>query len=581
MRNQEIAKILYEIASYLETEEVAFKPQAYEKAAITIETLEDSIEEVYKEGGVKALEKIPGVGKSIAEKIEEYIKTGKIKYYEKLKKKLPIRLDEIVAVEGVGPKKAKKLYQELGIRTIEDLEKAAKQGKMRNLEGFGEKTEKNIIQGIEFLKRSKGRFLLGEILPVAEKIRDELKKRKEIKEVSLAGSLRRRKETIGDVDILAISDDPQKTMDFFVSQPEVVKIWGKGTTRSSVRTKDGFDMDLRIVPAESYGSALQYFTGSKEHNIMTRKIAIEKGLKLNEYGVFKGKKMIAGKTEEEVYKAIGLPWIPPEIRENQGEIEAALREARSNPNGLPKIIGYDSIKGDLHCHSKWNGGANSILEMAQAAMERGYEYLGIADHTKFLRIEHGLDEEKLAQQRKEIDKLNKKFESQGLKFRLLQGCESNILNNGSIDINDEALSKLDYAIAGIHSNFKMTRKKMTERIIKAMKNPNINIISHPTGRILKRRDEYQIDFDKILRAAKEYNVALEINSFPERLDLKDAYIRRAKEEGVKMIIDTDSHHKDQLGFIEYGIAQARRGWAEEKDIINTRSLNKLVEFFKK
>lgn len=573
-KNQEIANIFYEIADFLEMEGVAFKPYAYQKAAITLETLEEDVREIYKKGGLKALEDIPGVGKSIAEKIEEYLKTGKIKYYQELKKKTPINMEELTAVEGLGPKMVKILYQKLEIRNLKDLEKAAKTHKIASLFGFGEKTEKNILEGIAFLKRSKGRFLLGEILPQVKEILEKLKNLKETEQISSAGSVRRMKETIGDVDILITTKNPKKVMDFFVSLPRIIKIWGKGSTKSSVRMKEGFDMDIRVVPRKSYGSALQYFTGSKEHNIATRKIAIDKGLKLNEYGIFRGKKMIAGRTEEEVYKMLGLQWVPPELRENQGEIEAALK------GKLPKIIGYQEIKGDLHCHSKWDGGVNSIAEMVKSAQDLGYEYLGIADHTKFLRIEHGLDEKKLAQQRKEIDKINKRLQTSGFGFRLLQGAETNILNDGSIDIKDEALKKLDYALAGIHSSFKMEKEKMTERIIRAMKNPYIKIISHPTGRIIQRRDEYQIDFDRILRAAKEFKVILEVNSYPERLDLNDQNIRRAKELGVKMVINTDTHHKDQLRFIEFGIAQARRGWATREDIINSQPLEKLLKFFK-
>jgi len=592
VKNQEIAKIFYEIADYLEMEGVAFKPYAYQKAAITLETLEEDVEEIYKKGGIKALEEIPGVGESIALKIEEYLKTGRIKGYEKLKKKTPINLEEIIAVEGMGPKKAKVLYQKLGIRNLKDLEKTARAHKIASLFGFGEKTEKNILEGIAFLKRSKGRFLLGEILPKVKEVYEKFKSLKEVEKIDPAGSVRRMKETIGDVDFLVISKNPEKVMDFFVSLPGVIKIWGKGTTKASIRMKEGFDMDIRVVPDRSYGSALQYFTGSKEHNIATRKIAIDRGFKLSEYGLFRGSKMIAGADEKEIYQKLGMEWIPPEMRENQGEIEAASERK------LPKIIGYKDIKGDLHCHSKWDGGANSIEEIAEAAMKMDYQYIGIADHTKFLRIEHGLDEKKLELQKKEIEKLNSKFRirpqpiSNGLgrpaliqgrwrnsKFRILQGCEANILSDGLIDIKDEALKKLDFVIAGIHSNFKMEKSKMTERIIRAMKNPNVDIISHPTGRILKRRDEYQIDFDKILRVAKETGTILEINSFPERLDLNAENIRRAKEAGVKMVINTDSHHKDQLRFIEFGIAQARRGWTEKGDIINTQPLEKLLKFF--
>ncbi|MAF43407.1 MAG: DNA polymerase III [Parcubacteria group bacterium] len=570
MKNQEIAKILYKIADYLDIEEVSFRPKAYRRAALALETLKKDVREIYKQGRREALEGIPGIGKSIAEIIEEYLNTGKVKYYEQLKKKLPINFEEITRIEGMGLRKAKFLYQKLGIRNLKDLEKAAKAHKIAPLFGFGEKTEKNILEGIKFLKRSKGRFLLGEILPTVNEVQKKLKKLKGVETVSLAGSIRRMKETIGDADFLVISKNPQKVMDFFVHLPGVIKIWGKGTTKSSVRIKEGFDMDIRVVPKRSYGSALQYFTGSLEHNIITRKIAMAKGLKLSEYGLFRGSKMIASKTEKEVYKKLGMDWVPPEIRENQGEIGLALK------GRLPKLIGYNDIKGDLHTHSDWNGGLNSIEELAEAAQKMGYEYIGIADHTKFLKIEHGLNEKQLAQRNKTIDKLNKKIKN----FKILKGAETNILNDGSIDIKDESLAKLDFVIAGVHSTMKMEKEKMTERIIKAMKNPHVDIISHPTGRILKRREEYQFDFDKILRAAKETGTILEINSFPNRLDLNDKNIRLAKEAGVKMIINTDSHHKDHFPFMEFGIAQARRGWAEKRDIINCWPLKNLLSFFK-
>jgi len=575
MKNQEIAKIFSEIANYLEMEGVQFKPYAYQKAAITLETLEEDVEEIYKRGGLDALKEIPGVGESIALKIEEYLKTGKIKYYEEFKKKIPVNLEEIIAVEGMGPKKAKVLYEKLGIKNLKDLERAAKAHKIASLFGFGEKTEKNILEGITFLKRSKGRFLLGEILPRVEEIEEKLKSLKEVEKIDVAGSVRRRKETIGDVDFLVISKNPGKVMEFFVSLPGIIKIWGKGTTKASVRLKEGFDMDIRVLPKRSYGAALQYFTGSKEHNIALRKIAIDKGLKLSEYGLFRGPKMIAGETEEGIYEKLGMEWMPPEMRENQGEIEASLE------GKLPKIISYKDIKGDLHCHSNWNLRTYPTIEdIVKTTEKMGYEYVGISDHTKFLRIEHGIDERGLELRNREIDRINLKFKAKKSKFRVLKGCEANILNDGSIDIKDEALKKLDYVIAGIHSNFKMPKEKMTERIIRAMKNPNVDIISHPTGRILKRRDEYEIDFEKILRTAKETGTILEINSFPERLDLNAENIRRAKEAGVKMVINTDSHHKDQMRYIEYGIAQARRGWAEKEDIINTQPLEKLLKFFK-
>ncbi|XOB41201.1 MAG: DNA polymerase/3'-5' exonuclease PolX [Candidatus Nealsonbacteria bacterium] len=571
MKNQEIAKIFYEISEYLEMEEVPFKPRAYQRVALTLENLERSVSDIYFKEGLKGLDKIPGVGKNIALKIEEYLKTGKIKEYENLKKRSPVDLSALTAVEGLGPKKIKTLYQKIGIRNVKQLEKAAKAHKIAPLFGFGEKTEKNILEGIEFLKKGKGRFLLGEILPVAQEIYERLERLKEVEKIDIVGSLKRMRETIKDIDILVASKKPKKVMDFFVNLDGIEKVWSKGTTRASVRMKTGFDIDIRVVPRESYGAALQYFIGSKEHNIATRKIAISKGLKLNEYGLFKGKRKIAGKNEKEIYRLLGMDWVPPELREDQGEIEAALK------GNLPKLLQLKDIKGDLHCHSSWNGGENSISEMARKAMEMGYEYIGISDHTKFLRIEHGLNEKQLSEQRKEIDKLNKKFAKK--KFKVLQGAETNILKDGSIDINDEALKKLDYVIAGIHSSLKMKKDEMTKRIIKAMKNRHINIISHPTGRLLKQREEYEIDFDKILKAAKEFGVVLEINAYPLRLDLNDLNIRRSKETGVKMIINTDSHHKEHMKFMNLGVAQARRGWAEKKDIINTQPLNKLLKNF--
>ncbi|MDO8424647.1 MAG: helix-hairpin-helix domain-containing protein, partial [bacterium] len=402
MQNQELAKIFYEIADFLEMEKMPFKPQAYQKAAFALESLEEDVEEICKKGGRDALLKISGVGESLADKIVEYLKTGKIKYYESLKKKTPVNIRELTNVEGLGPKKIKTLYQKLEIRNLKELERAARAHKIASLFGFGEKTEKNILQGIEFVKRSKGRFLLGEIMPRAREVLERLKKIKGVERVDMAGSLRRMKETIGDVDFLVISKDSKLIMDFFVSLPGVVKIWGKGSTKSSVRLKEGFDMDVRVVPEKSYGSALQYFTGSVDHNIATRKIAMEKGLKLSEYGLFRGSKMIAGKNEEEIYKALGMDWVSPELRENRGEIEAAQNHR------LPKIISIGDVKGDLHCHSDWDGGVNSIRDLAEAAQGLGYEYLGISDHTKFLRIERGLDERKLESRNKEIDRLNEK-----------------------------------------------------------------------------------------------------------------------------------------------------------------------------
>jgi len=574
MKNKEIAKIFNEIAEYLEMEGVQFKPYAYQKAALTLETLKNDVEDLYKTGGLKALKSIPGVGESMALKIEEYLTTGRMQYYEEFKKKMPIALDEIVGVEGVGPKKARVLFEKLGVKTLEELEEAARAHKIAPLFGFGDKTEKNILQAIDFLKSSKGRFLLGEILPIADRVLEQLRSLPEVERADTAGSVRRMKETIGDVDFLVISTNPARVMDFFVSLPGVVKVWGQGATKSSVRLQEGFDMDIRVIAPESYGAALQYFTGSKDHNIALRKIAIDHGFKLSEYGLFKGSQIIAAHTEEEVYGKLGMPWIPPELREDRGEIAAALS------GRLPDLIGYGDIKGDLHVHCNWDGGANSIEEIVEAALALGYEYVGISDHTKFLKIEHGLDEEKLRARNLEIDKLNARLAREGKQFRVLKGCEANILADGGIDIADEALAELDYVIAGVHSHFKQPREEMTRRILKAMSNPHVDIISHPTGRILKRREEYEVAIDDLLKAAKETGTCLEINSYPERLDLGDVNILAARQAGIRMVINTDSHNVTQLHLMNFGISQARRGWAEKQDIINAWPAGELLKMLK-
>ena len=586
MQNQEIANIFYQIAIYLEMDNIPFKPQAYEKAGFALESLSEDIKNIFQKEGEEGLKKIPGVGENIAKKIIEYFKTGKIKEYEKYYRKMPVNIGELIQVEGIGPKMISALYKNLKITNLGNLEKAAQQGKIRKLPNFGEKTEKNILESIAFLKRSRGRFLLSEALFLAEDIIRQLKKIKEIDKISVAGSVRRMKETIGDIDLLVTVQKGEKlaakkVMDAFVNLNGIIKVWDYGLTKSSVRFDKKIDVDLRVVDDYEFGSALQYFTGSKDHNIKTRKLAIEKDLKLNEYGVFKGKKLIAGKTEEEVYQTIGLPYIEPELRENTGEIEAALRQAQGKPNQLPKIIDYNEVKGDLHCHSDWDGGENSIEEMAEATRLLGYEYLGISDHTKFLRIENGLDEKQLLEQHKEIQKINSRIQNTGYRIQILHGCEANILNDGSLDIDDKVLAQLDYVIAGIHSSMKMTREEMTQRMIKAMRNPYVKIIAHPTGRLINKRDEYQLDIDKIIEVARETGIALEINSFPTRLDLKDTNIRKAIQKGVKLVINTDSHHQDHLQLMRFGIGQARRGWATKNDIINTWPIRKLLDFFKK
>ena len=577
MRNLELAQIFYRMADLLEMKEASFfESRAYNKAARVLESLEKDVTDVYKEGGLDALEKISGVGKGIALKIEEFIKTNRIKGYQKLKKECPVELDSLMLVEGLGAKRIKVLYKKLKIRNLKDLEKAAKAGKIGKLDSFGEKSEKNILQAIAFVKASKGRFLLGLILPKVRQIINELKQLPAVDKVSVAGSVRRMEETVGDIDILVTSSKPNKVMDFFVSMPDVVKVWAKGPTKSSARLKEGFDCDLRVIKKESFGAALQYFTGSKDHNILTRRIAQKKGLKLNEYGIFKGNKKIAGQTEKEVYQAIGLPYIEPEIRNNTGEIEAALRQAQGKPDGLPKLIGYNDIKGDCHCHTDWSDGAETIEQMAQAAKKMGYQYLVITDHAGFLKMANALDEKRLLKQMIEIDKINKHLSG----IKIIKGTEVDIKKDGSLAIKDEVLAELDVVLGAIHSNFKMTKTDMTKRLIRAIENPHLDIITHPTGRIIQQREAYQLDFGQIFKAAKENKTAMEINAHFNRLDLKDTDIRQAIKVGVKLVVSTDAHSSNYFSMMEFGIATARRGWAEKKDILNTRSLNNFLEYFR-
>jgi len=569
-KNFEVANILKEIAVFLEMDDVQFKPRAYEKAARSIEALQEDVEEIYRKGGIKALMEIPGVGKSIAEKIEELIKTGKIKYHEELKEKVPVDLESLSGIEGLGPKTIKTLWQELKIRNIEDLEKAALAHKICKLPGFKEKTEQNILKGIEFAKRSKGRYILGFTLPLIRDIENRLKSLPETKRVVVSGSVRRMKETIGDADFLVISDNPKRVMDYFVSMPEVIDIIGKGETKSSVKLKTGMDVDVRVVPEESFGAALQYFTGSKDHNVALRRIAQEKGWKLSEYGLFEGEKQIAGRTEEEIYEKLGLQWIPPELRENTGEIEAAKK------NKLPKLIGYNDLKGDLQVHSNWTDGVNTIREMAEEAKKLGLEYIVISDHSKSLAMTGGLDEKMLLKQGKEIDAINEQISG----IRILKGVELNILKDGSLDISDETLEELDVVSAGIHSQFKQSREEMTSRVLKAIENPNLDILCHPTTREIQKRDPVPLDMDKIIEAARDTGTILDIDSYPDRLDLKDEYIRKAVEVGAKLGISSDAHSKLHLHYLELGIAQARRGWATAKDIVNTRKIDEFLKLIK-
>ncbi len=572
MINQEIAKILREISLYFEMDDVPWKPAAYERAASSIEVLAENVGSIYKKDGAQGLDKIPGVGKGIAEKIVEYLESGQIDEYEKLKKRIPVNLTELGAVEGLGPKNIKKLYKKLGIKNIKELEKAAREHKIRNLEGFGEKSEEKILRGIEFLKKSGGRFVLGLVMPFVREVENRLRNLKMVEKIVVAGSVRRRKETIGDIDILIISDNPKPVMDYFVKMPEVVEIFAKGATKSSVKTASGLNIDLRVLSEKSYGAGLNYFTGSKEHNVTLRELAIKKGYKLSEYGLFRGKKQIEAETEEGLYRKLELDYIEPELRENTGEIEAARLHK------LPNLIGYDDLEGDLQIQTDWTDGKNSIEEMARAAIDAGLKYIAITDHTKRLAMTGGLDEKRIVKQWQEIDRISKKLRG---KIKILKGSECDILKDGSLDLPDDILAKLDVCGASIHSYFNLPRDEQTRRIAKAMANPNVDIIFHPTGRIIQEREAYDLNMDEVIKSAKETGTILEVDAYPNRMDLKDEYIKKCVGVGAKLAIDSDAHSVQHLQYLEYGIAQARRGWATREDIINSSPLEKMLKTLKK
>ncbi len=568
MTNRDVARIFEEMAFMLDMQGVEFKPRAYEKAATAIELLQDDLRGIYEHGGLKALEEIPGVGTSLAAKIEEYLTTGHIHDYDILHKRFPIKIAELSSIEGLGPKTILKLYKELDIKTLAQLERAAKAGTLANV--VGPKAQDSILRAIGFAKQSAGRQLIGFVLPDIEHILEELRTVPGVKRIELAGSARRMQETIGDVDILAISDDSERVMEAFTHLPEVVAIRNRGETKSSVRLELGIDADLEVVPPESFGAAWQYFTGDKYHNIKLREVAIEQGYKLNEYGLFKGTRRVAGETEEDIYEKLGFAWMPPELRTNNGELDAAAERK------LPKLIGYDDLKGDLHTHTDWTDGEHTIAEMAQAAHDYGLEYLCITDHTKSLAMTHGSDEKRLRRQMAEIDEVQKKFKD----IHILKGVEVDILKDGALDLSDDVLAELDVVCASVHSRFNLSEKEQTDRIVHAMENPHVDIIGHPTGRLIDRRAAYHLDMDAIIAAAQRTHTVLEVNTYPNRLDLKDEYIRTAIAGGVKLAIDTDAHATTHFPFLRYGIGQARRGWATKGDIINTRSWSEMLKLLK-
>lgn len=575
MKNYEVARILHEIAIYEEMKGEKFKPRAYEKASIYIESLSDDLETIFEKGGIKALMELPGVGKSIAEKLIEIIKTGKLGYHEELKRQIPVDVTTLSAIEGIGPKTVKVLYEKLGITNIEELERAVRKKQLRTIPDFGEKSEQKILNGIEFFKKTHGgRFILGIILNTLEDILQRLKSLDTVKSIQLAGSARRMKESIGDADFLASSNEPDKVMDFFTSMPEVTYIHTKGRTKSAVRLDSGIDCDLRIVPRESFGAALQYFTGNKQHNVAMRTLALHKGYKLNEYGVYdKKNRQIAGSTEEGVYLKLGLTWIPPELRENKGEIEAARN------NRLPKLVRYNDLKGDLQVHTNWTDGNNTIVEMAEAASGTGLEYIAITDHSRTLGIAGGLNKQKLEEQKREIENATHKM-GDNKRINILSGVEVNILKDGSLDLENNILREFDIVGAAVHSHFSLSKEEQTKRLITAMYNPHVDIIFHPTCRIIQERPPLDIEFDKIMDVSKETKTILEIDSSPERLDLQDEYVRLAVDNGCTLIIDSDAHDKSHFRFLNLGLSQARRGWAERKDIVNTLPLDRFLKSLK-
>ncbi|MBN2097020.1 MAG: DNA polymerase/3'-5' exonuclease PolX [Candidatus Omnitrophica bacterium] len=569
MKNKAVAEIFRQIGEILEIQgENPFRIRAYLRAAQSIESLNRDIAKLAAE---EKLKEIPGIGKDLAEKIKEIVNTGKLKFYEQLRDSVPEGLTLLMSVPGIGPKSAKLLYEHLKIRNINDLEQQALAHQIRILPGFKEKTEENILRGIALIKKAKERMPLAVALATAEEFTDSLKKIKQVEQIEPAGSLRRRKETVRDIDILVSSRQPKKIMDTFTKLVQVKEILAQGPTKSSVLTKEGIQVDLRVVQPKSFGAALLYFTGCKEHNIKLRQMAAKKGVKINEYGLFKKNKWLAGKKEQDIYKLLKLNPIAPELREDQGELEAALKAQ------LPELLELTDIKGDLHLHSQWSDGAHSLGELVRAAKVKGYQYIAITDHSQSVRIAHGLSPERLKRQIAAIAKLNKKFKG----IKILAGSEVDIKSDGSLDFPDRILKQLDLVIAAVHSGFKQSQEQLTQRITRAMENKYVNIIAHPSGRLLGQREPYALDMEAVLKQAKKTGTWMEISAFPDRLDLIDINCRRAKELGAQMAISTDSHLLSHLDYMYLGVSVARRGWLEKKDVANTLPLEKFLQAVKK
>ena len=570
VHNADIAAVFEEIADLLEIQgENPFRIRAYRNAARQMEAMGVPAAEMVAKD--EDLTELPGIGEDLAAKIREIVETGKCKALEKLRAKLPPTITTLLKLPGLGPKRVKALYDKLQIKTIEQLKAAAHDGKIRSLEGFGEKTEAAIREALERHAEEAPRFKLAVAAQYAEPLAAHLKQSRNVKQIEIAGSYRRCKETVGDLDILATTKGASDVMDRFVKYDEVKDVLAHGETRATVRLKCGLQVDLRVVPAESFGAASQYFTGSKAHNIEIRRLGQERKLKINEYGVFKGEKRIAGDTEESVYRAVGLPWIAPELREDRGEIEAAHK------GKLPRLIELPDLRGDLHAHTKATDGHHTLKEMAEAARSRGLEYLAITEHSRRLSVAHGLDPHRLRKQMEEIDRLNEKLEG----VALLKGIEVDILEDGSLDLPDEVLAECDLVVGAVLSKFNLPRAKQTSRILRAMERPHFSILAHPTGRLLGSREAYDVDMLKIIRQARERGCFLELNAHPERLDLLDVHCQMAKDEGVLVAISSDAHRLQDFDNLKYGVGQARRGWLEAKDVLNSRPLKLLRPLLKR
>ncbi|SEN01992.1 DNA polymerase/3'-5' exonuclease PolX [Nitrosomonas marina] len=567
--NADIAAIFEEIANLLEIQDAnPFRVRACRNATRILNDHSRDVATILRKG--EDLTRLSGVGKDLAAKIEEIVSSGRCSLLDRLHKKMPATIGDLLKIPGIGPKRVKALYHDLAVQTVEQLYRAARDGRIRELPGFGEKIELNILQSVEAHANQTQRFKLMTAVQYAEALEQSLATVSGVSRVTIAGSYRRMRETVGDLDILVVAEISRPVIQHFIEYREVAKILSAGATRASVILKCGIQVDLRVVKVKSFGAALHYFTGSKSHNIAVRRIARKKGLKINEYGVYQGNRQISGQNEESVYAAIGLAYIPPELRENRGEITLA------QAGRLPQLVEQSDLRGDLHAHTNATDGHNSLREMAHAAKSYGFEYLAITEHSRRLTVAHGLDPLQLSRQCAEIDKLNAEIDE----ITLLKGIEVDILEDGSLDLPDNVLAKLDLVVGAVHSKFDLSRARQTERILRALEHPHFTMLAHPTGRLIQRRAPYDVDMARIIREARNRGCFLELNAHPERLDLLDTYCQMAKEEGVLISINSDAHSTQDFANLRFGIGQARRGWLEKGDVLNTRSLKALRRLLK-